>query len=239
MPRRWNAARSILGMMLLLVAWPLVWARLLFGVGDWLPMWSGALVMWTVTVPYLLYLVPALTAASRRQEGARKRAVGSVLLAAVMCAFLLSSAVLFWDPHATAMGVCRENMVALEMAIFQYAEDNDLQLPDVGNWVEEISPYVPDESVFRCPEDQSKGRCSYAMNANLRGKSLGDASTDTVLLYEVSRSGDSPSGLGQDQPSPPRHHSRRSGRPAGWNWATWVDGSTHTVSPEDSPDLVW
>jgi len=224
---------------LLVVVWPLVWARLLFGVGDWIPMSSRALIMWTAPVPYLLYLVPALTAASRRQEGATGRLLGSVLLAAVMCVLLLSSAMLFWDPHATASGVCFENMKALGIAILEYTEDNEWQLPEVGNWVEELSPYVPDESVFRCPEDHSEGRCSYAMNENLSGKSFGEAFSTSVLLYEVSRSGDSPSGLGQDQPSPPRHHSRRSGRPAGWNWVIWVDLSTHTIGPQDSPTLEW
>ena len=90
-----------------------------------------------------------------------------------------------------------KTMKRLGAALKTYATSHNGKLPD-KNWVDELLPVVNDEAVFRCPNDKTTGRSSYALNAHLVGKKWDDIAPATVLLYETAKSGDNPVGTGAD-----------------------------------------
>lgn len=117
---------------------------------------------------------------------------------------------------------CKSNMQILAEALERYQDDHKGYLPDANHWVDEIYPYVKDWKVFRCPADSSQGRSSYAMNANVSGKKLSweKGAETTILLYETTKSGQNPRGVGADLPKPGRHfvddYCNWFAFPAGW-----------------------
>jgi len=102
---------------------------------------------------------------------------------------------------------CLSNQEQIANAIFVFANDHNGALPDASRWVEEITPYLSNPQVLRCPEDHSGAKCSYAMNAELSGKKLSEVPQPefTVLIFETAHPGDSPSGGPGQVAGPPRH----------------------------------
>lgn len=95
---------------------------------------------------------------------------------------------------------CQLHLTILSKAFMDYAKDHHDALPPANNWAKSIEPYVSDPSAYRCPNDLTDGFTSYAMNASLSGKKLGDLENTSklVLLYEIDKSGSSPHGDGED-----------------------------------------
>lgn len=81
---------------------------------------------------------------------------------------------------------CLTNMKRLALAALMYVQDYDEQLPDARNWQWQVSPYLRDEGVLKCPTGGS-----YAMNPRLSWVRLGDIQNPayTVLFYEVDAQG--------------------------------------------------
>ncbi|MCJ7752300.1 MAG: hypothetical protein MUQ65_14640, partial [Armatimonadetes bacterium] len=103
--------------------------------------------------------------------------------------------------------VCLSNMKNLSLAMQMYLTDYEGRFPEADGWVEALTEYIRDESVLKCPEDDSEASCSYGMNAALSGKTLdeiGDAS-GVVVFFETASPGDNPVGGAEDVVSPPRH----------------------------------
>jgi hypothetical protein len=75
----------------------------------------------------------------------------------------------------------------LGQALMQYAAAHDNKLPDAEKWMDELKPYVGDDSVFKCPlfPNQEFG---YTMNEELSGRPLpmGDweVADRTPVLFE-------------------------------------------------------
>ena len=97
----------------------------------------------------------------------------------------------------TASSLCQTKMQRIGAALKTYAERHNGKLP-AKNWVDELSPIISDQDVFRCPNDKTTGRSSYALNAHLVGKKWSDIPPETVLLYETKKAGDNPIGIGDD-----------------------------------------
>ena len=114
----------------------------------------------------------------------------------------------FKSARASAQkSVCLSNVKNLSLAMQMYLEDYDGRFPEADGWVEALAEYVGDESVLKCPEDDSEARCSYGMNAALSGRTLGEieAPEATVVFYETASPGDNPVGGAEDVVDPPRH----------------------------------
>jgi len=96
--------------------------------------------------------------------------------------------------------LCKSHMETLGAAFITYAKQHNDMLPQAANWAKSIKPYVSDTSVYRCPNDLTKGFTSYAMNDSLSGKKLSSLKNTSklVLLYEAEKAGDSPHGQGKN-----------------------------------------
>ena len=100
---------------------------------------------------------------------------------------------------------CRSNMKQIGLALIQYAQDNDNELPPGAQptpglgWAGQIYPYAKSVELFQCPDDiavnqtPTLGVMSYAYNSNIpRWFSRQKRPTNgvpnpavTVLLFEV------------------------------------------------------
>lgn len=140
-----------------------------------------------------------------------------------------------------ALTQCEKNMHALGLAMMEYRADHKGRLPDAQRWVDQIHPYVKNSRVLRCPADRTRGRCSYAMNADLSDKpeSQIEDPSNTVLLYEPAHAGQDPRGTGQDLPARGRQRYPR--------WFTnvtlygflFADGAWYTRERPFQPRLRW
>ena len=103
--------------------------------------------------------------------------------------------------------VCLSNMKNLSLAMQMYLADHEDGFPEADRWVEELAEYCKDESVLKCPEDDSEAACSYGMNAALSGKTLDEIgdSSGVVVFFETASPGDNPVGGVADIADPPRH----------------------------------
>jgi hypothetical protein len=141
--------------------------------------------------------------------------------------------------------LCKSNMTTLGAAFMAYAKQHNDTLPPATNWAKSIKPYVSDASVYRCPNDLTKGFTSYAMNDSLSGKklnSLKDASK-LVLLYEAEKAGDSPHGEGKNMYSVGHEnggHGRHGGNFYRFNYYLFADGNvTYPQAFNDTYGYYW
>ena len=125
--------------------------------------------------------------------------------------------------------VCLSNVKNLSLAMQMYLVDYDDQFPEADGWVEALADYIGDESVLKCPEDDSEARCSYGMNAALSGRSVGELENpaEIVVFYETASPGDNPVGGAEDVVDPPRH-------PNGNSYG-FADG--HAAVSEEAPSF--
>ena len=119
--------------------------------------------------------------------------------------------------------VCLSNVKNLSVAVMMYTQDHEGRFPEAEGWVAALAEYIGDESVLKCPEDDSEGRCSYGMNAALSGRSVEELENpaEIVVFLETASPGDSPVGGAEDVVSPPRH-------PTGNSYG-FADGHAHTL----------
>ena len=126
--------------------------------------------------------------------------------------------------------VCLSNTKNLSLAMQMYLADNKDRFPEADGWVEALTEYIRDESVLKCPEDDSEASCSYGMNAALSGRSVGELENpaEVVVFYETATPGDNPVGGAEDVVSPPRH--------ATGNSYGFADG--HVSALEEAPSFA-
>ncbi len=125
---------------------------------------------------------------------------------------------------------CLSNIKNLTIAAQAYAMEHDDRLPEADRWVEELRPYINNEAILKCPDDESEALSSYAMNQTLSGKSLGEIEdpASVVLFYETASPGENPVG-GEDDLASPRHLE-------GNNYA-FADGHAMWFSAEEQPSF--
>ena len=87
---------------------------------------------------------------------------------------------------------CLNNMKQLLLGLLMYCEQGNPLRP---TWVEDISPYVRNDPLFRCPSRQEL-KVGFALNQALLGLTLADIArpAETVLLFESNVGGDGPVG---------------------------------------------
>jgi hypothetical protein len=114
----------------------------------------------------------------------------------------------FCQQDVARQGICRKHLKEISVALLAYAEEHNEHFPDADHWTDNILPYLKDPKVLHCPSDSSDAKCSYAMNAMLSGIELGDivSPAQTALVFDSSKTGDSPSGGAELFPNPPRHN---------------------------------
>jgi prepilin-type processing-associated H-X9-DG protein len=101
---------------------------------------------------------------------------------------------------------CLSNVKNVALAVQMYVADND-KFPEADKWVDQLTDYLANEEVLKCPEDKSDAKCSYGFNASLSGKSAAEIADPSrlVVIYETVEPGDCPSGGAEDVASPARH----------------------------------
>lgn len=154
----------------------------------------------------VLFTINLLLAVSCRALVSR----GMAVIALLACVFFLFSVVQARVNviKAAERHDCSRNMHALGVALAIYILDYGGRFPPADRWADALhDQYVGTPTYFRCPADRSRGRSSYAMNANLSGKPKAEveAPANTVLLYETAQSRADPSGTGEDLPRSGRH----------------------------------
>ncbi len=86
---------------------------------------------------------------------------------------------------------CLSNLKQLALGMQMFAQEHNNRLPSALTWKREITPYVKNEQLFRCPTDESDQACSYAMNYELSEADLNTLASpeEQILLYEADESG--------------------------------------------------
>ncbi len=64
------------------------------------------------------------------------------------------------------------NLKQIGIALSQYAQDHDGHFPNAAHWMEALSPYLKDKTVFFDPFQPGAKRYGYAFNRNCSGRSL-------------------------------------------------------------------
>ncbi len=99
---------------------------------------------------------------------------------------------------------CLSHMKQLLLGLLMYCEQGNPLRP---TWVEDISTYMRNEALFRCPSRQEL-KVGFALNQALLGLTLADIArpAETVLLFESNVGGDSPIGRASDVPNDGVHN---------------------------------
>lgn len=87
--------------------------------------------------------------------------IGAVILSPTIC----------WAPGNASRATCQANLKQIGLALRQYWQDNDEQLPP-RRWATSLTDYTKGNWVFQCPETSATtGTSDYFFNAHfLKGK---------------------------------------------------------------------
>lgn len=154
------------------------------------------------------------------------------VLAAIVLGVLVAGALasVYVGPAGPSrQALCGANVLNLALAMQMYLVDNDDQFPTTERWVEELMPYFRSEEGLKCPEEESKARCSYGMNEAVSGRSQEEIRdhSHVVVVYETAHPGENPVGGAEDVVRPARH--------PGGNWYGLADG--HVAVREEGPSF--
>ena len=127
------------------------------------------------------------------------------------------------------------NLKAIGLALIQYEQDHHERYPSASHWMNQVTPYLPDQSALYDPFSPGKPRYGYAFNRNCSQKPLSafDAPASTVAVYESSLGTRNASDTGQS----PFLHSVQ--RPGMMLWAGsgygFADGHVKWFTPDVHP----
>ena len=78
------------------------------------------------------------------------------------------------------------NLKQIGLALTQYAQDHNERFPNAAHWMDALSPYLKDKTVFFNPFRPGSRRYGYALNRNCSGKSLTAfaAPAETVIAFD-------------------------------------------------------
>lgn len=127
---------------------------------------------------------------------------------------------------------CLSNLKQLGTGMMMYAQDYDQRLPPATQWNAGLYPYVKNERIFRCPETETEGPPTYAMNYRLSraGTARLVQSERTVLLFDAV-AGRNLAGARNLMPRPSRHPGRY---PVGF-----LDGHARIIPEGEVAELIW
>ena len=126
---------------------------------------------------------------SRRQFTGAGFAVAGIALSVLMPLMLAALlAPVFMQARERARQVsCESNLKEISVATLMYTQDYDEHLPPAAHWTNVIFPYVQNRVLFKCSDDNSGSRSSYAFNSAVGGlplKAVGDPA-NTVGVFEA------------------------------------------------------
>jgi len=112
---------------------------------------------------------------SRRQLTGTGLAIGGIVASALTMTIIPAAILLpvFVQAREKAREVgCQSNLKEIGTATLMYTQDYDEHFPPAAKWSSEVYPYIMSYNVFKCPDDDSGSRSSYAFNSALGGLSL-------------------------------------------------------------------
>jgi len=80
-------------------------------------------------------------------------------------------------------GQDKANLTAIGGALTQYAQDHDEHFPNAAHWMEALSPYLKDETVFFDPFQPGVRHYGYAFNRNCSRKSLASIGYPSEVVF--------------------------------------------------------
>jgi len=80
-------------------------------------------------------------------------------------------------------GQDKANLTAISGALTQCVQDHDEYLPDAAHWMDALSPYLKDRSVFFDPFQPGMKRYGYAFNRNCSRKSLASIGYPSEVVF--------------------------------------------------------
>jgi hypothetical protein len=115
-------------------------------------------------------------------------------------------------------------MDAAHQAIVRYAEKNG-KLPDAKNWQSSLAEFLPRQEVeffgVRVPAAEEVWVCNssdpqtgVAFNSELSGKAWSEVAGESVILFELPKTGVNQSAI--YRPLPPKESPKVGGSPRGW-----------------------
>jgi len=73
--------------------------------------------------------------------------------------------------EAAVKQACERHLRRILVGVLMYAKDYDGKLPEADRWMDQLRPYLQDESLYRCPA-RPEAECGYALNPRWAGKNL-------------------------------------------------------------------
>ena len=135
--------------------------------------------------------------AQETQPKARRRGTFNLVELFVVLGIIVVLAAIMFPVFAPARdksrtAACLSNLKQLSLGLLMYADANDGCLPPAHQWRAAIAPQVKYEAMFRCPSDDAKGNCSYAIPLSISGARLAGMPDRTTqpLLYDATPSGE-------------------------------------------------
>ena len=108
--------------------------------------------------------------------------VAALLVAAILFPFFARARV-----HVNRPPDCEASLKQLTLGIAMYAQDWDERLPHAHRWEERVCPYLANQRLFKCPQDESDAKSSYAMNSRFGGADTDErpGADELILLYDA------------------------------------------------------
>jgi prepilin-type processing-associated H-X9-DG protein len=182
----WLACSSSLAM---------VWMALTYPVGHplWHPTVPAQVVWWTLALyaptgfvaGALLWLWIELRVPGKRGLSYAKAAAAVGGFASFIIAFGTPTVLSVGSKRSTGIS-CVSNLKQVGLGFAQYTQDYDDRFPIAASWKDGIYPYVKNEAVFRCPEEQKQEEPSYGFNRLVNRVKVTkiDAPETTVLAMD-------------------------------------------------------
>jgi thioredoxin 1 len=128
----------------------------------------------------------------------------------------------------TELNACLSNMKQMALGAMMYSQDHGGKLPEADKWVDELTPYLMNEAIFKCPAAPEL-ECGYAMNSVVSGVKIKELQRPSeMVLFFDSHVGTRNAAGGREAVCDP-------GRHEGGNCYAYADG--HAKWLAEIPDL--
>jgi len=92
--------------------------------------------------------------------------IGAIIVPAIVISYFMQAR------EEARLASCESDLKDIDVATFMYTQDYDDHFPPAACWGDAVYPYIKDYYKFKCPDDDSGSRSSYAFNATLGGLSF-------------------------------------------------------------------
>lgn len=157
--------------------------------------------------------------------------IETILTVAVVC---LTAAILWpvsgGDRVSAKKAACISNLKQLSMASIMYKTDFDDHVMLAATWADDMSPFVKNKDLYRCPETFRLGAFGYAFSRALGGVRIPDRSAaDTIMIFDSTDLSWNANGDLRLLPSVGRHQGGNSG-------VAFADGHASSLTRQEIYD---